>query len=218
MSNKPISNTNTNSRNSVSSLGSSRSNNTLGKRLPFPKKLITSLQNFSNSLGRLERGKTAITNLISLLNEYNEAIKINNPNKIHRLVEQLAPIFASSIGGDWNTYHKIGGISVLNTYMQIRKIGTKYYLGNKEINKESITVLLPSFTGNNKIKNTNLNNLNNVGKYKKPIIEELYIPMYNRGNRPENIRARLEAQKYNKNIINIFMNKLAKRPRTTALI
>lgn len=186
--------------------------------MPFPKKLITLLQNFSNSLGRLERGKTAITNLISLLNEYNEVIKTNNSHKIQPIIEQLAPIFTSSKGGVWNTYHKIGGLFNLNTYMQIRKFGTKYYLGSEELNKEYITVLLPSFTGTNNIKNTNLNNLNNVGKYKKPIIEELYIPMYNQGNRPENIRARLEAQKYNKNIINIFMNTLAKRQRTIALI
>ena len=36
-------NTNSTNSNSVSSLGSYRSNNTLEKRLPFPKKLIKSL-------------------------------------------------------------------------------------------------------------------------------------------------------------------------------
>ena len=206
MQNKPYNN----STNSVSSFGSSHSNNTLGKRLPFPKKLITSLQNFRDSLKWLERGKTAITNLISLLIEYNEAIKINNSNKIHRLVEQLSPIFASSIGGDWNTYHKIGGISVLNTYMQIRKIGTKYYLGNEEINKESITVLLPIFTGTNNIKRTNLNNLNNVGKNEKIQNEKLYENMYNRGNNLKNIRRSLEEkEKYSKTAISKFMSKFA---------
>lgn len=218
MSNKPNNNNKNSNSNSVSSFGSSRSNNTLGKRLPFPKKLIKSLENFRDSLWQVQIGKSSITNLISLLNEYNEVIKTNNLHQIQPIIEKLAPIFTNSNGGVRNIYYKIKGLSNLNTYMQIRKIGTKYYLGNEELSKESITDLLPSFEGNNNITNTNLNNLNNVGKYKKPIIEELYIPMYNRGNRPENIRARLEAQKYNKNIINIFMNKLAKRQRTTALI
>jgi hypothetical protein len=216
MSNKP--NNTTNSTNSVSSLGSSRSNNTLAKRLPFPKKLIKSLENFRDSLWQVQIGKSAITNLISLLNEYNEVIKTNNLRQIQPIIEQLAPIFTNSKGGVWNTYHKIGGLYNLNTYMQIRKIGTKYYLGNDEIDKETITFLLPSFTGNNNIKNKNLNNLNNVGKYKKPINEKLYTLMYNRGNRPENIRAILEEEKYNKNIINIFMNKLSRIHRTTASI
>jgi hypothetical protein len=207
-------NGNTNSN----SIRSSHSNNTTGKRLPFPKKLITSLTNFRDKLEMFEIGKTAITNLISLLQKYNEVIKKNNMEQIQPIINKLTPIFTSSNGRYLNIYHKIGGLSNLNTYMKIRKIETKYYLDSEEIDKESITALLPTFDGNNNIKNTNLDNLDNVGKFKKPIVEELYIEMYKQGNRLENIRRNLEKENYNKNVINAFITKLSIMHRNTASI
>ena len=201
-------NTNSTNSNSVSSLGSYRSNNTLEKRLPFPKKLIKSLEKFRDNLGWVERGKTAITNLISLLNEYNQVIKTNNSHQIQPIINKLAPIFTTSNGGRSNIYHKLGGLSSLNTYMQIRKIRTKYYLGNTEISKDDITVFLLYFIGNNNIKSTNLNNLNNVGKNEKIQNEKLYENMYLSGISKLNIRRSLEEkEKYSKTAIYRFMSK-----------
>ena len=128
----------------------------------------------------MERGKTAITNLISLLNEYNQVIKTNNSHQIQPIINKLAPIFTTSNGGRSNIYHKLGGLSSLNTYMQIRKIRTKYYLGNTEISKDDITVFLPYFIGNNNIKSTNLESPFTIAlRINIPEVTKLLLPYVN---------------------------------------
>jgi hypothetical protein len=121
--------------------------------IPFPKKLINSLNEFLKSKEMFSLKK--MHDLPSLLEEYNNLLKSGKDftGKKDEIIQKIDKHNKQNN----KKYKNIGGISGLKTYMEIKKCGEEYYFDNQKINRGEILSYLPKFKDEIKI-----NNLNNI--------------------------------------------------------